>query len=107
MPCPPSIQRSSRSSVPKSLDAFRRVSQPGLLDKVELDVTFGAGMIQGAFLARCKQAIAERDKPQPRPVDLGATLPRRKLKLTLVWDGKSLVLDVASQARWEELLPKE
>lgn len=95
------------SVVSGSLDAFRLLPQEGALDKVEVDVTFGATKPAGAFQAGCKRLIAELDKPDSKGFDLRKVIPRKKLTLTLVWDGKALVLDAASEKRWQTLQPEQ
>jgi hypothetical protein len=95
------------SVVAGNLDAFRLVPQAGAPDKVEVDVTFGAAKPEGAFQAGCKKLLAELEKPDSKGFDLSKVIPRQKLKLTLVWDGKALVLDAASKGRWQVLQPKQ
>ena len=95
------------SVVAGNIDAFRLVRQAGALDKVEVDVTFGAAKPDGPFRAGCDKLLAELEKPDSKGFDLRKVIPRQKLKLTLVWDGNALVLDAASKGRWQALQPKQ
>lgn len=95
-----------RSVVAGSIDRFSILpGTSGASASIQLDVTFGSLLPNKAFKQRCDALTAELDKDRPVTVDVRSVIPRKKHRLTVIWDGKGFSLDAASAAAWEAVQP--
>lgn len=91
-----------------SIDRFsvQPSASPGAVGTVTLEVTHGSAKRGKAFDAACRKMIAAADDGSKAP-DLTATIPKKKHRFTLVWNGTTLVLDEDGAKRWAVLQPAE
>ncbi len=87
-----------------SVQASKTVGEIGA---VALEVTHGSAKTGPAFDAACKKMIAALDSTSGKRFDLAATIPKKKHRFTLVWNGSTLVLDDEGAKRWGALQPAE